>query len=404
MVAGRSWLLMGIAICVALLVPGAAPAGPVHTAAPVNLALLPLQKAQLGRAGAPLALTLNSGAGPYFYGAGSTSYMGRLHWDVTKLGQGDSYSLDYGAAFTGCSCITEIRTSVERFRSVAIARKRLVFWKRSDEEVVNLDVEPGFAVDVHRFVHAPTVGVRRFAYFTEYRAEGAGRERVIDERFTDGRYVLQVEIHWGSGPSGITVASKLARKLDERLRLARAGLLHATPVTLPKPVPPGPPPAGPDLSTLAVQQSDLPAGAVGTGDAHYDWDPFALSAYQGATYRWAARRGLYQSVRESIQWYATAHEAAFWSAYESAAELGDRPLNGWPKDRTHITSAKLDGGGRATVMWFSGGAGSFAVVSISRGHVAAGLTVIANRSQLPVGDVKALGWAMAARLDAGVTG
>jgi hypothetical protein len=404
MVAGRSWLLVGIAICVALLVPAASSATSVHTAAPVNLTLLPLRKAQLGHAGTSLALNLNGGAGPYYYVAGSTSYMARLAWDVTKLGQGDSYSLDYGAAFTGCSCITEIRTSVERFRTVAIAKKRLVFWRRGDEQVVNLDVEPGFAVDVHRFVNAPLVGARRFAYFTEYKAEGAGRARVVDERFTDGRYVFQVEIHWGAGTRGITLASKLAQKLDERLRLARAGNLHAAPAKLPKPVLPGPPPGGPDLSTLAIQLSDLPAGAFGSDQAHYVWDPFALSAYQGASYGWAARRGVYQSAEESIQWYASAREAAFWSAYEQAAELADRVSSGWPKDRAHITSVKLDGGGRATVMWLSGGAGSFAAASLSRGHAAAGLTVIANKADLPAADVQALGRAMAARLDAGQTG
>lgn len=401
--AGRSWLLLGIAICVALLVPGAAPAGPVHTAVPVNLALLPLQKAQLGDAGASLALTLNSGAGPYYYGAGSTSSLGRLHWDVTKLGRGDSYSLDYGAAFTGCRCITEIRTSVERFRTAAIAKKRLVFWKRSDEQVVSLDVEPGFAVDVHRFVHAPAVGTSRFAYFTEYRAEGAGRARAVDERFTDGRYVLQVEIHWGSGSRGITLASKLAQRLDRRLRLARAGRLHATPAKLPQPVMPGPPPGGPDLSTLVLQQTDLPTGAVGPDPAHYGWDPFASSVYQ-ASFRWGARRALYQSLGEEIQWCRTAHEAAFWSAYEQAAELADRLLSGWPKNRTRITSLKLDGGDRATIMWFPGGAGSFAVVSLWRGHASALLIVNSNKADLPAADVQALGRAAAARLDAGVTG
>jgi hypothetical protein len=401
MVAGRSWLLMGFAICVASLVPAASSATPVHSAAPVNLALLPLQRAQLGRAGASLALNLNGGAGPYYYGAGSTSYMGRLPWDVAKLGQGDSYSLDYGAPFTGCRCITEIRTAVERFRSAAIARKRLVFWKRSDEQVVSLGVEPGFAVDVHRLVRMPRVGASRFAYFTEYKAEGAGRARVVDERFSDGRYVFQVELHWGSGTGGIEVASKLAQKLERRLRLARAGRLHATPARLPRPVLPGPPPGGPDLSTLVVKQSDLPVGAVGDGDAHYVWDPFALSGYQGASYRWGARLALYQSVRESIEWYPTAQEASFWSAYEQAAALADR---GWPQDRTHITSLELEGGGRATIMWFRGGAGSLAIVSLSRGHVDAGLYVVSNKADLPAAAVQTLGRTMTARLDAGLTG
>jgi hypothetical protein len=61
-------------------------------------------------------------------------------------------------------------------------------------------------------------------------------------------------------------------------------------------------------------------------------------------------------------------------------------------------------GGRATVMWFRGGSGSFAFIGLSRGHVADGLTVHSNETQLPAADVAALARAMAARLDAGVTG
>jgi hypothetical protein len=106
MVARRSWLLAGIAVLTALLVPAASPAGQGHRAEHVDLALLALQKPQLGRAGASLALTSNSGAGPYCE-AGSTSYLQRGPWDVTKLGAGDSYTLDSGAAFTGCGCVTD---------------------------------------------------------------------------------------------------------------------------------------------------------------------------------------------------------------------------------------------------------------------------------------------------------
>ncbi len=326
--------------------------------------------------------------------------MRRVQWDDTKLGQGDSYSLDYGAAFTGCGCITEIRTSVERFRTAAIAKKRLAFWKRGDEQVLSLDVEPGLVVDVHRFVNAPPVGTRRFAYFTEYRAARARRARVVDERFTDGRYVFQVEVHWGAGASGITVARKLGKKLDRRLHLALAGRLHATPAKLPQPSVPGPPPGGPDLSRLILQPGDLPPAAIG-GDGSYFWDPFTPSHYR-ASYGWAAHRALYQSLTQDVEWYTTVNAAAFWSAYQEAwLVVSDQ--EGWPRDRTQIRSIRVREG-RATIMWFPGGSGSFAFIALARGHVADGLTVRSNKTQLPASDVEALARAMAARLDAAVSG
>jgi hypothetical protein len=406
MVARRSRLLVGIAVLVALLVPAASASAPVHRAANVDLALLPLQKAQLGRAGASLSLTLDSGTVPY-YTAGSTSDLQGVGpgttWDTQKLGNVTGYTLDYGEAFSGCRCVTEIRTSVDRYRSAAIAKKGLAYRKTGDEHVTRLNAEPGFAVDVHRFVGVPAVGTSRFAYLTEYDAHGVARRvRVVDEWFIEGRYAFQVEIHWGAGRTGITLASKLAQELGLRLHLALAGRLHATAVKIPAPLPPGPPPGGTDLSKLILQQGDLPPAALG-GDGSFSWDRFSLSHYQ-VSYSWGAHRALYQRLTQDIQWHATANEAAFWSAYEEGYEIASY-LSGWPRHRTRITSLRLDSigrGDRATIMWFPGGAGSFAVVGLSRGHVTDLVFVNSNKSALPASDVRALARAMAARLDAAV--
>jgi hypothetical protein len=379
-VAWRSWLWMGIAICVALLVPAASRAKPAHEAVPVDLALLPLQKAQLGGTGSSLALTLNSGTGRY-YELGSTSVMGGAPWDDAKLGEGDSYTLDYGRGFTGCGCITEIRTSVERFRSAAIATKRLAYWKLADEHIVRLNdpAGPGSPVDLD-LEHVPAVG-----------------EALVDHPCPP-REAARVVL-------GVTVASRLAKQLERRLHLALAGRLQARPAKLPPPPGSGPPPGGADPSALLLQQSDLPPAALGP-TVGYSWAPFALWRHQ-AGYRWGAHKALYQSLSQNTEWHATPSEAAFWSAYEEAYEIAGY-VGIWPRNRTHVTSVDLDGirrGERATIIWFRGGSGSFAVVGLSRADVTDVTDVIyvkSNKTQLPASDVEALAQAMAARLDAGV--
>src|SRR5207302_4205199 len=102
-------------------------------------------------------------------------------------------ALDYGHAFSGCRCVTDIRTSVQRFRTAAGARKILGWFKVDDAAVLRPDAALGFTVNAHRFLKAPAVGTSRFAYFTKYRTGSANPVQMVDERFTDGRYLLQVE-------------------------------------------------------------------------------------------------------------------------------------------------------------------------------------------------------------------
>jgi hypothetical protein len=254
MVAGRSWLLIGIAVFVALLVPTASAARPAHKAAHVDLALLPLQKAQLGAAASSLSLSGYSGPVSDAWTMSSTDTLGfTYHFEqLKKLGRVGGYTLDYGDPFSDCTCINQIRTYVERYGTAAGAQKALAFWKKNEVEVRRLDRLGGLTVAAHRFLKVPAVGTIRYAYLTEYKTARARPVRIVDERFTEGRYVLQVVVSSGTG-DGRTLVPKLAAKLDKRLHLALAGRLHATPAKRPPGVKPGPPSGGPDLSVLVLQ-------------------------------------------------------------------------------------------------------------------------------------------------------
>ncbi len=85
-----------------------------------------------------------------------------------------------------------------------------------------------------------------------YAIPNAAPVSLVDEQFADGRYVLQVAVAAGSLDAAFHLAAKLARKLDQRLRLALTGRLHGKPVKLPPRLDAGPPPGGPDLAAMAL--------------------------------------------------------------------------------------------------------------------------------------------------------
>jgi hypothetical protein len=326
-----------------------------------------------------------------------------LEWDTfRKLGWVGSYTLDYGDAFSGCSCITEIRTSVDRYRTAADAKSGLAFWKKDDAQVVRLDRKSGFAVAAHRFLRVPAVGTSRYAYFTQYETVRAKPVWMVDERFADGKYVLQVEISWGSGATGTTLAPKLAKKLDERLQLARAGRLHATAATLPRQPAPGAQPGAPDLSTLVLQQSDLAPGVATLtyGSGHYARDAFALALSEyDIVYEPAGR---YAELGQTIQWYPSANEAAFRSAYHEALGIALAAGSGI---RGPITSVDLGGvghGDRGAILRTTRN-GYLALLSLSRGR-ATDYVFAQGPSRIRPADVQGLAQSMAARLAAGVAG
>lgn len=417
MVARRRWLLSaGLALLSVLVVfafPSAASAtSQLHKVLHVRLALLPLRKAQLGAPGASLSLAHDSGAvpnlpfgtvNPLLWTSSLETFLSLASSSLQRDGWVGGYTLDYGDAFSGCSCVTEIRTSVQRFKTAAGAKKLLTWFKEDSATALRPSPQLALAVDTRTSVNVPAVGTRRFAFVTKYTTVGAKPVRVVDERFTDGRYLLQVAVAGGTKSGGTALASKLVKKLDKRLHLARAGRLHASAAKLPTKLTAGPPSGGPDLSTLAFQPSDFRPAPTGTRGS-YLLDPFALalSDYQVAY----GPAGSYSSVDQEIQWYPSANEAAFRSAYDGALSAAL-----WAPFSDAITYVDLDSigqGDRATILELVlgnpvPGPDYLAVISLSAGQ-ATDVVQVESPSEIQPSEVKALAQSTAARLDAGLTG
>jgi len=126
--------------------------------------------------------------------------------------------------------------------------------------------------------------------------------------------VLNVDVGAGSLSAAAGTASKLARTLDHRLRLAEAGHLRGKPVKLPPQLTLGAPEGGPDLATLALQTSDL-GGPATLGDHAYAAPSSpALSAY-GIDWNPA---GTFDALSQLIAWFPTANDATVLTGFEEA--------------------------------------------------------------------------------------
>ena len=169
--------------------------------------------------------------------------------------------------------VTAVRTGDRQYKTSADAKRGLAFWRKEDAQLSALD-QPR----LHRhdaLVKVPAVGKKRFADLTSFSASNIAPVSSLDEQVADGRYVLEVTVSAGSASAAKALAPKLAKKLDARLRLALAGRLHAKPVKLPAKQKAGPPTGGPDLSTMALQTSDLsgPADVVANQIQRRPGDP-----------------------------------------------------------------------------------------------------------------------------------
>ena len=132
-------ILLGVALVAAVLVPAAS----AHRAHPVRLALVPLPKSAIGPAVGSFSLAHDSGRVSNASAAAHTS-------DATpktfkKLGRLTGYALEYGNAFTGAAGVTDVRTSIEQYKTAGDARRALAFWKKEDAKLSKFD-NPGFSV------------------------------------------------------------------------------------------------------------------------------------------------------------------------------------------------------------------------------------------------------------------
>ena len=132
-------VLLGAALAAAVLVP-AASASRSHS---LKLALVPLPKAAIGPAVGSFSLAHDSGRVSNADAAAHTA-------DATpktfkKLGRVNGYALEYGNAFTGAAGITDVRTSIEEYKTFADARRALAFWQKEDANLSKLD-NPDFSI------------------------------------------------------------------------------------------------------------------------------------------------------------------------------------------------------------------------------------------------------------------
>ena len=296
------------AVAAAVLVP-AAWASRSHS---VKLSLVPLPKSALGASAHGLALAHDSGPVSNADAAAHTA-------DATpatfkKLGRVNGYALEYGNAFTGAAGVTDVRTSIEQYKTATGARRALAFWKKEDARLSALANSTFSVTSVAVKVPSPAAKTRHFSYVTSYSASNIVPVSGVDEQVADGRYVLDVIVTAGTASTAQALAPKLAKKLDARLRLALRGRLHAKAVRLSK-AKAGPPPAGPDLSVLALRATDLVGKA--TVNKAYVVDPSAISDYSV----FMLPAGQFDALDQEIEWYPFANEASFYADFENAAAL-----------------------------------------------------------------------------------
>lgn len=300
--------LLGAALAALILVPAASASRPHR----VNLALVPLPKSAIGPAAGSFKVAYDSG--PVSNANAAAHTRGATLKTFKKLGRLTGYGLEYGNAFSGAAGITDVRTSIDQYRTAADARRALAFWKKQDAELGKLD-NPSFSVrNVPVTVPAPAARTSHFAYLTGYTASNIVPVSGVDEQIADGRYVLEVIVTAGTASLAETLAPELAKKLDARFRLARKGRLHGKPVKLPKQKA-GRPAGGPDLSALALRTSDL-VGKT-TVSKGYINDPQAISDYSV----FMLPAGQFDALDQEIEWYPVANEAAFFADFENATAL-----------------------------------------------------------------------------------
>ena len=372
-------VLLVAVLAAAVLVPSAS-ATRAHS---VNLALVPLPKPALGSAAHAFALAHDSGAVSNDSAASHTPDATAA--TLKKLGRVNGYALEYGNAFTGAAGVTDVHTGIEQYKTSADAKRGLAFWQKEDSKLGALN-QPGFAV-TNVLVKVPAVGTMSFAYLTSYSASNIAPLSGIDEQAVDGRYVLDVIVTAGSASTAKALAPKLAKKLDARLRLALKGRLHAKPVRLPK-LKAGPPPGGPDLSTLALQASDLVGPA--TIDKQYVIDPAAISDYSVIM----LPGGPFDILDQEIEWYPATNEASFFADFENASALAQ-------PGTTALDLSTLGAGAQGSVTERS--SISTGLVVFSTGHLAEFLFT-AVQGSIGTGDVTSVAQAAANKIASSALG
>jgi hypothetical protein len=303
-------------------------------------------------------------------------------FELGRIGRIGGYALDYGLGASGGAGITEVWTSVDRYKTGAAAKKGLGFLKRDDRRVDSWNHHGGLAIAIKAENVAP-VGSRWFAFLVSYRGANIAPLFGFDEQFTQGGYEADVTVWAGRAAVAEKLAPKLARKLEARIKLALAGRLHAKPVKLPAGRKADPPRGGPDLSSLGLTPTDL-------GSQASDWERFygdvavgfALSYYLDMMVLPGPLWGFFQN----IEWFATANEASFTADFFAA----------FFSDASSVDLSGVSDGAEGVVA--NGSSGGNAEVVFSSGRLLE-LVSLNSSSAIPTSDVQNVAQAVANKID-----
>jgi hypothetical protein len=391
-------------VAVAVLVPAtAASAG--HHRDRLDLALVPLQTKQLGPKNASLAL--DYGSGPTeggLFSIISISLSSRLSFP----GEGDlgGYALDYGDPYTGSTGVTEIRTSVEQYKTRAKAKEGLAGARFLDAFFEPLLLSSPFVHVTKTKVKPLPIGQRRFGYLITQAAPNLNPIVRLDEQVLAGRFVLDLTVTAGSESAAEHVAPHLLLVLRRRLQLLLEGHPAGSRVKLPPEPRAGQAEGGPDLSTLILQPPDIGQSHAVNLIQGYTATPPALSGF----FMTLEPAGTYDQLQQQIAWWPTATEATYGEIYASSNPFfsfgigiglgfAGRAGHGFGQTVTPVDLSSLDD--PATGYLVTGDGQSEALVTMTNGQTGEAITG-SKDGTLQASDVLSLAQAAANRLDAGL--
>jgi len=351
------------------------------------LSVLPLPASSLGSAASSLPLQGDSGVvtNNYFqtgFGLPTTPnrWFASAPFDPAKLGRISGYALDYGHGASGSTGVTEVWTSVDKYKTSAAAKKGLGSWRRWETNLyLASHFRDVFSVSVEKQKIA-ALGSSRFAVLVGYSGADVAPLFGLDEQFTVGRYEADVTVWAGSAAAAKKLAPRLAKKLETRVKLALAGRLHAKPVKLPPAPKAGPPPGGPDLAQLALNTTDV-SGQATISSEDYQPRPFALSGYA----LFMSPAGQFDLLQQNIAWYPTANEASF----NVDAQLG-------PLGQGSLDLSSIGDGARGFLS--NGSTSAFAVLGFSSGRLAELLAMVSPNA-IQTSQVKSIAQTVANKIN-----
>jgi hypothetical protein len=387
-------ILLGAALAAAVLVPVAFASSPP----PLELALLPLPRAELGTAGRSLSLAPDSGVDSNAHAASQTT--GNVTATrLRRLGRISGYLLDYGTPFSDSPGVSEVQTEVERYRTAAAARKSLGFWRKQELDVRQLKAV-GLDVSFKKvaLAHVPRP---YWAYLSVGRVHGLKPVYAVDAELVEGAYLLDVSIAAGSPGAAKRLAPVIAQKLDRRFRLAQAGQLQAVPVKLLRGKP-GPPAHGPKPSRIVLTRSDVGSPAAiqhaGYVSPRSAFDEYSISAY----HLLMAPAGPYGDLEQEVSVARSALEVKYFAALAAGA-LAHAAGTAGTATRVDLGSVGDNAFGELVRISVGGNSASEAIVVLSRGKYL-DFVVAAAAAKLSAADVQNLAHKAVHRLNLAAAG